>query len=111
MVMLKGAERGSLVMESAQAERLGIVAGRVLAPGPAAQHRLASGLEQPVHVQSVERLALLLREGVRNEGDIVLDAVALAEHVELVEIADALGADQRRHRAADDLERTAIHGL
>src|SRR5262249_25661174 len=40
-----------------------------------------------------------------------VDVVALADHVELVEVANALRADQRRDGTPGDLERAAVDGL
>src|ERR1700756_3979311 len=90
------------------AERRRIVAWRILAPRLAIQHLPPSKLVEPVHVAAVERVAELLGEVFGNVGNVVVDVIALADHVELVEVADALRADQGRDGAAGDLERAAI---
>src|SRR5437868_6258343 len=86
------------------AERQRVVARRILAPGGAASDRGAADLVEPVHVAGLERLGRLLGEARGNPGDVEVDAVAPAQHIELVEITDALAADQRRDGAAGDLE-------
>src|SRR5258708_2870734 len=90
------------------AERRRIVAWRIFAPRLAIQHLPPSELVEPVHVATVERVTELLGEASGNVGNVVVDVIALADHVELVEIADALRADQGRDGPAGDLERAAI---
>src|SRR5689334_18023136 len=93
------------------AQRDRIEARRVLAPGGTVRDRRPSDLKEPVHVPSFEGLAWPLAEALGNPGHVVVDAVALGEQVELVEIADALRADQGRDRAAGNRERAAVDGL
>src|SRR5580692_2577 len=81
-------------------ERRGIVARGQFAPRRTLQHGLASNLVELDHVGLLERLAQLVGEALRNISDVVADVVALAEHIELVKIADALCVDQRRYGAA-----------
>src|SRR4051812_48458647 len=63
------------------------------------------------HIDRVESLRAGVVEITRYVSEVVVHAVLLGEHIELIEIADALALDQARHRAARDRQRLRLHRL
>ena len=81
---------------------------RNLAPGVAFNTHLVATFKKLFHVDRVKTLGWFLDKVGGNVAQVEIIAIALAQRIYLVYIADTLGSDQRINRACSDWNNAAL---
>jgi hypothetical protein len=78
---------------------------------PVSECEFVAELEESGHIDRVESLGRFPLEAVGDPGEVIGKAILGRHRIELGQVADSLGVDQRRHRAPEHRQKAPRHGL